>query len=172
MNSFAAGSPGELIVGMQITPQGRTDGRDKIQRATHLTVEGLRDFLEANIELAALGQEMMWTQDELARCIEHAARQYNSFLPIDVDVVSPECLQITTNLFFNGAAADAYRRLLTKLQAQDIDIRGGGTDANLVKAMIAHAKEKWREHYQAFDEEGRATKRSKNIRLFAPGRFA
>lgn len=125
----------------------------------YVTIKGLRQYLSADTGLPGLGLAISpWTRQELAQAIVSAARTYNSIPPLLSGGCNPSTLPTNTNMFFDGAAAQAYQLLLMKLQRRDVTVQAGGVTTNPVERQIKHAQEMFKQFDQSFREAARVVK--------------
>ena len=107
-----------------------------------LTDEDIRSYLlDTAVQQTALGLDLRFSDDEIAKARHRAARAFNSIPPIGVGgKPDPERLPGDTNIFLDGVAHQLYLSKLVWLQAQDVDYKAGNADVNLVSAQIKHAE--------------------------------
>jgi hypothetical protein len=73
--------------------------------------------------------DLMFTDEEIAQAMGHAAREYNSVPPY-VHRVDASCLDDSTNIFYEATAECLYKMLLHKLKRNAFEYKGGNVSVD------------------------------------------
>jgi hypothetical protein len=101
--------------------------------------------------------DLSFSDEEIMAAMERVAREYNSIPPF-VDGARPDCLQKTTNMFFDGIVQQLYMAELNRAMRNDIDYVAGNLSTNPEKNRIANLTVLARDHGERFREAVRNRK--------------
>lgn len=129
----------------------------------YLTIEKIRVFVvDETPEDNPIMGDLMWSDHDILASMDACARAYNRLEP-HVEHVHADKLFDFDDMFYNGVAADLYRRTLVKLRRRDIDYQAGDVVASVVKARITNFALQQKEHEEKFMTAAQARKLNINI---------
>lgn len=131
----------------------------------YLTVEEMRHFMmDRSAQDNELYRDIAYSDEEILKAMERAARSYNSIPPL-VHRVRSNQLPLDTLMFFHATAEQLLISTLSKLRRNDIQYEGGGITTNLVAARIRHFEKEIQEHRDLFRREAYDAKLQRNLNM-------
>jgi len=84
-----------------------------------------------------LDLDLSFTDQEIIRAMQRAARAFNSLPPL-VMTVTYNCMPLDTNIFLDATVEQLLLAELMKLRRNDIDYNAGGVATNLTAKRITN----------------------------------
>lgn len=129
--------------------------------SSFLTVDMLREFLDDTLDKLSerRGGDLLWDDATLEFSMQAAVREFNSIPPYGV-MTAPDAgsLPVDSNLWFNGAAAQAARRRARALRLEAVRFAAGGIETAPDETMLQGLEKMAVECQQAFNDEVLAKK--------------
>lgn len=105
--------------------------------------------------------DLSFSDEEITKAMERAARSYNSLPPL-LSTVQWNKLPLDTNIFLEAVAEHLYKAELGKLRRNDIDYNAGGVSSNIAAKRIAHYERMTAELHKSWVEAATAIKVTAN----------
>ncbi len=120
-------------------------------------------ILDRSVKDNEIEMDLFFSDEEIAKAMHHAARDYNSIPPL-VNQVNANQLCDSTNMFFDGIAKHLYIMQVSKLQRNEIEYNAGGVTSNLYGARIKSFTGMIQFHGESFAQAVKDHKIAINIR--------
>lgn len=138
----------------------------------YVTVELLRDHLGDQVSQAGvrITGDLVWSDPDLVKCMEAAARSYNSLKPFTSNITDATKLDATSDIFLDAAAATALERKVRNLSVERTSFEAGGVKTDPDGAVIDGLNALAARLREKFTMEATARKADQNMRA-CYGRF-
>lgn len=132
----------------------------------YVTTDLLRDYLGDQVVQAGIRitGDLVWSDPDLIKCLEAAARSYNSIPPNIGRITDATRLDAGVDFFLNAAAAAALERKVLALSAERTAFEAGGIQTDPDGAVIDGMTKLAAALRAKFNQEARAHKADINMR--------